>query len=138
MNARLTIAAVGTATALVAGGVVLALPASAGSASHTLRFTAVKQSQAHLSKQTSVASDHDMAGGKVIGYDVVTFAGRGTGDVAVGLNGGLLYGSLTFSKSGALTGKVTGGTGPYAGIAGTISGQTISNNKTKVVVSYHG
>lgn len=137
MNTRITIAAAGTSAALVAGATALALPAAAGSASHTLTFTAVKQSQANLGKHAAVVSDHDVSGGKVVGYDLLTFTGSATGDVAVGLNGGLLYARLKFSESGALSGKVTGGTGPYAGASGTVSGTAVAKNRTKVTISYH-
>jgi hypothetical protein len=138
MNTRTSVAAMGAAAALATGGFLLALPASASSATHTLKFTADTKSQHNLGKSGGVSFDHDLsAGGKVIGYDVVTFVSQSGGDVAVGLNGGMIYAHLEFSSSGAVTGKVTGGVGKYAHAAGSVKGVAISKNKTKVTVTYH-
>lgn len=136
MNTRTSIAAAGAAAALVTGSCLLALPASAGSAHHTLHFTAVAKSHANLGHKGGVAFDHDVNAKGLVGYDILSFVGRTTADAAVGLNGGLLYAHLTFSKTG-LTGTVTGGAGRYAGAKGSVTGKTISNNKTKVTITYH-
>jgi hypothetical protein len=138
MNVRTSITAAGTVAALATGGCLLALPASAGSATHTIHFKALTKSQAGLGKHGGVSFDHDVTPGKgLIGYDVVSFVGKSSGDVAVGLKGGLLLAHLKFTKNGALSGSVTGGTGAYAHAKGTVSGQAISKKKTAVTVTYH-
>jgi hypothetical protein len=137
MFARTSIAAASAAALLTTGGVLLALPASAGTATHTLTFTAVTKSQASLGKKGGASFDHDVnAKGKVIGYDVVSFAHGNTGNVAVALKGGMLYAHLVFAKDGALTGTVTGGTGKYAGSTGSVKGQATAKKKTSVTVTY--
>jgi hypothetical protein len=136
MNARTSIVAGGAAAALITGSCLLALPASAGSATHTLKFTAHNVSNGSLGKKGGVAFDHDKHAGKLVGYDIVTFVGRTTGDAAVGLPGGLLLAHLTFTKSG-LTGTVIGGTGKYHGAKGNVSGQAVTKNATKVTITYH-
>ena len=137
MNARTSLAAGGTAAALAVGSCLLALPASAGSATHTLHFVAHTKSMHSLHKRGGVAFDHDISKHGLIGYDVVSFTGRTQGVVAVGLFGGILDATLTFGANGQLTGTVTGGSGAYSGAKGTVSGQAISKRKTMVTVTYH-
>jgi hypothetical protein len=138
MNARTSVAAVTMAAALATGGCLLALPASASSASHTLKFTVVTKSQTSLGKHGGVSYDKDInAANKVIGNDLVTFEGTNAGDVALGLNGGFIYAHLVFAKSGSLTGKITGGSGKYAGAGGSVAGSATSKTKTQVTLTYH-
>jgi hypothetical protein len=137
MKARTSIATVGAAAALVAGGGLLALPASASGASHTLHFTAVTKSQASFGATGGASFDHDVnAANKVIGYDVVSFGAGSSGNVALAIKGGFIYAHLVFAKSGSVTGKVTGGTEKYAHATGTVTGQPVSKSKTKVTVTY--
>ncbi len=61
-------------------------------------------------------------------------------NATVETNGGFLYGTFTLSlKTGAVTnGKVTGGTGAFAGATGTIKATTISSTKHAVTITYSG
>jgi hypothetical protein len=54
--------------------------------------------------------------------------------------GGFLYGTGTVNiKTNKFSnGKVTGGTGPFAGATGTITTKTISKTKTAVTITYTG
>jgi hypothetical protein len=54
--------------------------------------------------------------------------------------GGFLYGTFTISlKTGAISnGKVTGGTGAFAGATGTIKAKDLSSTKTAVTITYSG
>jgi hypothetical protein len=135
MKARTSIAVVGVA-AITTGGCLLALPASASSTTHTLTFTSITKSQVPLGKSGGASFDHDVSGGTVIGYDIVSFGSKNTGNVAVALNHGVIYAHLKFSSTGALKGKVTGGAGKYAGATGTVKGEAVAKNKTDVTVTY--
>jgi hypothetical protein len=137
MKARHTIATVGAAAVVAAGGCVLALPASASSATHTMHFTAHTVSQASFGKKGGAAVDHDFNGAhKLIGYDVASFGKGNNGNVAVALKAGFLYAHLVFSNTGALTGTLTGGTGKYVGVTGTVVGTPISKKDTDITVMY--
>jgi hypothetical protein len=79
--------------------------------------------------------------GKTIGFDDVnvrvTPPSTGKGNVAVDIKGGFLYGTITTTDGGkTFAGKVTGGTGPYAGATGTITAKAITSTKTAVTVVY--
>jgi hypothetical protein len=137
MNVRHSITAAGTVAALATGGCLLALPASAGGATHTIHFKALTKAQASLGKHGGVSFDHDVSSKGLVGFDVVSFVGKQAGDVAVGLKGGLLIAHLKFGSTGALSGTVTGGTGAYSDAKGTVSGEAISKNKTRVTITYH-
>jgi hypothetical protein len=79
--------------------------------------------------------------GKIIGFDDVnvTFTSRtsATARVTVDIKGGFLYGTVTSTNGGkTFAGKVTGGTGPYKGATGTITGKAITSSKTAVTIIY--
>jgi hypothetical protein len=143
MKIRTTIAAAGVA-ALVGGTGAVLLPAaaSATNASHTLKFTAVTVKRIIFTKTNFGLQETDVSStGKTIGFDDVniTFTSRtsGTAGVAVDTKGGFLYGTVTTTNSGkTFTGKVTGGTGPYKGATGTITGKAITSSKTAVTIVY--
>lgn len=137
MKLRSSIAAVGAAATLVGGGTLLALPAFAGGGTHTLTFDSVTKSQSHLGKTAGVSFDKDLnTAHKVIGYDVLTWEGQSHADVALALKDGFIYAHLAFTKTGAVTGKLTGGSGKYAGATGTVKGTSVSKTKTEVTVTY--
>lgn len=78
--------------------------------------------------------------GKTIGFDDlnVTFMGpSGTGDVALDIEGGFLYGTIATADAGkTFSGKVTGGTGPYKEATGTITAKAVSSTKAAVTITY--
>ena len=84
------------------------------------------------------------AAGKTVGFDMIYFTATSATTAAVNVtvdtNGGFLYGTATVSiKTGAITnGKVTGGTGSFAGATGTIKAKAISSTKTAVTITYSG
>jgi hypothetical protein len=137
MNVGRSAAAIGVAAAVATGGCVLALPASAGNATHTLTFTVVTKSEAAFGKTGGAAFDHDLnAKGKVIGYDVVSFGHGNTGNVAVAFKGGFLYAHLVFNSTGGVKGTLTGGTGSWAGANGKVKGVAVSKKKTDITITY--
>ena len=62
----------------------------------------------------------------------------GNVNITVDTSGGFLYGTFTANlKTGAITnGKVTGGTGAFAGATGTIKAKAISGTKHAVTITY--
>ncbi len=141
---------IAAAAAVVLGGTgTLALPAVAGahSATTTLKFTAAASKSISWLSINSFAfkeTDRDITGA-VIGFDVVYFTNESccsvSANVTFALKGGLLYG--TFVASGESTvlsitdGKVTGGTGAFTGVTGTITGApTDTLTKIKFTITY--
>jgi hypothetical protein len=59
--------------------------------------------------------------------------------VTLDTNGGFLYGTLTFTKGPVTHGTVTGGTGIFEGVTGTITGRNLnkSGTRTAVTITYH-
>jgi hypothetical protein len=145
MKVRLPIAAV-SAAALISGGAFL-LPAAASthSVTHKLTFTAVKQKSASFSRIANGQADSDYnSAGKIIGFDVIYVAfnprtHRPSGGVTLDTNGGFLYGTLKFTQNPVTHGTVTGGTGKFKGVTGTITGRSLnkSGTRTAVTISYH-
>lgn len=145
MSRKITIIAVaGAATATLAVGGAGTL-ASASTTSHTLKFTSVQVTEKGFSGGRFVDSDKDVQNGKVIGYDVVNGVYNAekktiTINFAGALAGGIIYGdghgSATSTK---FTGTITGGTGVYKGIQGTITGKSTgkNDNNEQLVFTYH-
>src|SRR5215472_1920532 len=144
MKLRTSLAAAGAAAVLgVTGALVLPAVASAHSASTTLKFISVQNASVLFTKATFGQQDTDVnAAGKTIGFDELYFAATSASTAAANVtgdfNGGLLYGTFTVNfKTGAITnGKVTGGTGAFAGATGTIKAKPISSTKTAVTIVY--
>ena len=146
MKLRTSLAAAGAAAVLgVTGALVLPAVASAHSASTTLKFTAVTNKQIMFNQTSGGSQETDVnAAGKTIGFDELYFAATSASSAAANVtgdfSGGLLYGTFTVNfKTGAITnGKVTGGTGAFAGATGTIKAKSISKTKTAVTITYTG
>ena len=142
MRIRRSITAAAAALVLSGtGALVLPAVASAHSASHTLKFTAVTKSRVTFTSSTFGMQETDVSStGKTIGFDDVYITVTGstaTANVAVDVKGGFLYGVVTSTDGGkTFTGKVTGGTGAFKGATGTITGKAITSTKTAVTIIY--
>ena len=145
MKIRTSFAAAGAVAVLGAGALVLPAVASASSATHTLKFISVQKSAVMFSKTTGANQDTDVnAKGKTVGFDMIYFAATsattGAVNVTVDTAGGFLYGTGTINiKTGVFTnGKVTGGTGAFAGAKGTIKAKALnaSGTRTAVTITY--
>ena len=143
MNRRVMTACVaGVAIAAVSLGTAFALPSHPSNRSWAFLFNA-EQTASHVYQHQFVGGDKDVdPSGKVIGADTlqcrVTNNGA-TGDcvVAASFKGGQVYGTFTQNlKTGALSGKVTGGTRTYKGAAGSISGHAVNNTTEHVSVRF--
>ncbi len=143
MTIRTSIAAAGTAVVLAgAGAILLPAVASAHSTTHTLKFISVQQKSVRLGKTAGANQDTDVnAAGKTVGFDMIYFkvASPTTGaiNVTVDTSGGFLYGTGTINtKTGVLSnGKVTGGTGSFAGATGTIKAKNLNKAGTRSAVT---
>ncbi|HEX3492489.1 MAG TPA: hypothetical protein VHU92_24305 [Streptosporangiaceae bacterium] len=137
MKVRTSLALAGSAAALATAG-LLAGPALASSATptHTLQFSTHSITTHNFGKTGGVALDKDTHNGKVVAYDILDFVSANGADVSLGLPDGFLYAHISFSSKGAITGKVTGGTGKYKGDAGTVAGQQ-GKTGANVTVKYH-
>jgi hypothetical protein len=143
MKVRMSIAAAGAAVILGGAG-ALALPAvaSAHSAEHTLKFISVTVESVPFTQTAAGFQDTDVSSaGKTIGLDdlYVTMTGKnaGAGNLALDVEGGLLYGTIDTTNGGmTFTGKVTGGTGAFTRASGTITAKAITSTKTAVTITY--
>ena len=146
MKIRTSIVAAGAAVVLgTTGALVLPAVASAHSTTHTLKFISVTKQSIMFTKATGGQQDTDVnAAGKTVGFDMLYFksvsATTGNVNVTVDTTGGFLYGTLTVNfKTGAISnGKVTGGTGSFAGATGTIKAKNLNpaGTRTAVTITY--
>ena len=137
MKVRASLALAGSAAALATAG-LLAGPALASSASatHTLKFSTHSLAMHNFGKSGGVGLDKDTHAGKVVAYDMLDFVSANGADVTLGLPDGFLYAHITISKTGGITGKVTGGTAAYKGDTGTVKGRQ-GKTGANVTVKYH-
>ena len=143
MNRRVIVASVGgIAIAAVSIGTAFALPSHPSNRTWAFVFNAEQTGQ-HVYQHQVIGGDKDVDGsGTVIGTDTVqcNFTNNGTtGDcvVAASFKGGQIYGTFTQNlKTGALSGKVTGGTRTYKDAAGSISGHSVNNTTEHVTVRF--
>ena len=144
MKLRTSLAMAGVAALLGTGALALPAVASASSATHTLKFISVQKSTVMFTKTTGANQDTDIAAGKTIGFDMIYFAATsatsGNVNITGDISGGFLYGTGTINfKTGAFTnGKVTGGTGAFAGATGTIKAKNLNaaGTRTAVTITY--
>ena len=141
LTSRKTAAAVAAGAALVAGGTVAAINASASTAHHTLRLTAVSLQSRQIGN-SFVQSEKDLQKGKVTGYDTVTCRFSRTSpkancDAAVARSNGLIYIHARVAQSGNGSGTVTGGTHAYQGARGTVTlAPGNGQRQTKITINF--
>ena len=145
---RLTRATLGLAAAVLAVTGVAVAPqlssaAPARATTHTLKLAAHSTANHNFrpNKFAGAETDHNAATGAVVGYDVI----RGsfnltthvvTIDASVALKGGLITAHLT-GKGQTFDGVITGGTGKYQTIKGTIHAQSKNGSKvTHITFTY--
>jgi hypothetical protein len=140
-------AALALAAAVLTGTGVAVAPqlgsaAPARATTHTLKLLAHQTANHNIGPNRFVSADTDRspATGKVRGYDSITGSFNFTThkvkiDAAVALKGGLITAHLVGSgDSNVLDGVITGGTGKYKGIKGTI--HTRGNKATHITFTY--
>jgi hypothetical protein len=144
MKLRTSLLAAGAAVVLgTTGALVVPAVASANSATHTLKFVSVTKKSIMFNKTSGGQQDTDVnAAGKTVGFDMIHYTAisstTANANVTADFSGGFIYGTGTIKfKTGAFSnGKVTGGTGSFAGATGTITAKEISKTKTAVTIKY--
>jgi hypothetical protein len=134
--------AAGLALTGVAAVPLLGSSASAQGTTHTLKLVAHQSGTHNLGKTSFAGSDVDRSAktGKIVGYDAITgkfdpSTGKVRIDASLAIKGGLITARLKGSgSSNALDGVITGGTGKYAAIKGTI--HTTGNKVTHITLTY--
>ena len=135
-------------TALTAAASVLALSvaagaishaAAAGNPTHTMVFTAHQLGSKQTSPTSFVNAEKDVNAGKVVGFDVLSGSYNPSTKstvvkIAISRRGGILYAELHGTDS--LAGRVTGGSGAYAGVKGTITAAQGSGDSVRVTLTY--
>ena len=134
------------AAAVVLGStasLVLPAVASANSATTTLKFTAVDKHEISWSPfNSSALQESDVNNkGATIGFDVLYFTAQTccsvSGNMTFALRGGFLYGSFATNGSPTFSGTVTGGTGVFQGVTGSINGTTNGTlTRMKLTITY--
>jgi hypothetical protein len=147
---KLVLAAVATvAGSALAGAAVLPGSAAPEAVSHTRHYVLIQTGSHGIGKFTFAGTDKVRKAGKVVGFDSVTgrFSrpqNRVVIQAAFALRGGLILAKLhnvaATGPGGPLdfTGRITGGTGTYHGITGTVDAHqpTDSSKKTFLTLTY--
>jgi hypothetical protein len=132
------------AGSLVSAGIGVSVAASSAP-TRTLSFKSVLLTSHSVSETRgiSINTGKDVQHGKFIGNTVSV--GRyhaNTRTVAVSvafaLEGGLIYAHAVVTNHGVIRdGKVTGGTGDYKGISGTLTGTPRNKKSSNMTITYH-
>jgi hypothetical protein len=143
MTMRRNVIISGIGAALVAGIVTASSVAGASSTvtNHTIKLVSIQIASHQPSRSTAAQADVDRHRGKVIGYDVLSEKFTSKGGVIQGSyappGGGNLYFEIPLYPSGpdkVLHGKVTGGSGRFAGASGTIAATPLNKAGTRTAV----
>jgi hypothetical protein len=146
-TSRTTIAVTSACLALtgVAAAPLLGSMANAQGATQTLKLAAHETGSHNIGKSSFVGDDTDRnpTTGAIVGYDSITGHFNVTThavdiDAAVALKGGLITAHLTGKgNTSTFDGAITGGTGKYAGITGTIHATSKNGSKvTHITLTY--
>jgi hypothetical protein len=151
MKKHMSLVAAGAASLLGAGAFLLPAAASThhgaqpacGCTVHKLRFISVTKHDLEFSATNVAQQDTDVTkAGKTIGFDDLNLSfnpktGAGSGNFSFDTRGGFINGTLRLSQDGA-TGKLTGGTGKYRGVTGTIVARNLNKagTRTGVTITY--
>jgi hypothetical protein len=124
--------------AVVLGVLLTGTGVQAAGAAKVVRFIAVQVSQKDK-KNGFVIKDNDFVGGKKVGTDTLncTLVNRSKANciLLVVRPSGTIKGTLVLSFSASQgKGKVTGGTGAYAGARGTLTFKNLNENGTRTSV----
>ncbi len=145
MKVRTYIAAAGVAGLL--GSSAFLVPATAstqggcGCRLHTLKFISVTKSTLPLSATSIAQQDTDVTkAGKVIGFDMLNLTfnprtGKGSGHFAFDTRGGFIDGTLRLVSASKTTGRLTGGTGKFRGVSGSLVARSLNRAGTRTAVT---
>lgn len=138
---------------LVAAGVASLDSASASTSTRTTAAATSAVGKAHTEHFVVIAGDNhglgenkfggidvNKSGGKVVGFDTISGTLRPAQqelviDVAISRKGGLIFGHIVQDFVGHVDGKVTGGTGAFKGVSGTITGHVSPQNEDRTLLT---
>lgn len=133
---------IASAGAVLAAGIVtvsaVAGAAPAATTNHTIKLIATQTATHNFSRSSAAEADTDRSRGKVIGYNVLALNFTKTGGLILGsfaTQGGVLDFRLPLTNSKTLHGRITGGSGRFAGAMGTIAATELNNAGTKTAVT---
>lgn len=142
-----TYVATAAAAGMLGTGAFL-LPAAAASTQpacgcsvHTLRFISVTKNGIEFSKTNFAQQDTDVTSkGRVIGFDQLNLTvnpktGRGHGNFTFDYKGGFIYGTLRLKATGGATGRLTGGTGKFTRVTGSLVARDLNKAGTRTAVT---
>ncbi len=127
-------------TALSGAGLVGA--ADATSAAHTYKFVAISDKSHNLGRNGFTGTEIDRVRGHVVGYDVITGIYNPRTQnvkiyVAVTRHGGMIFARVHNTSQTSYVGRVTGGSGKFAGAKGTLTAQNAPHDNNKTFVTLH-
>jgi type II secretory pathway pseudopilin PulG len=130
------------ATAVSSSTATSSAAASAERATHTKRFVLHQVASANLGSNSFAGTDRvkSRAINKPVGF--VSYTGtfnRDTDTVrlwaGIALKGGIINARVTLTEAPPFTGRITGGSGAYEGITGTVTGRSMGP-KTYLTLHY--
>ncbi len=134
-------AALIASTALSGAGLVGS--AEAAPVTHTYKFVAISDKGHNLGRNGFVGTEVDRVRGHVVGYDLLSgIYNPATQNVkiyvAVTRRGGMIFGRVHNTSQTTYAGRITGGSGKFAGAKGTVTAKNAprDNNKTFVTLHY--
>ncbi len=139
--AMATSAAVIATTAL--SGASLVGTADASSVSRTMKFVAISDRGHGAGHFGFVGTEIDKKDGRRVGFDVLSGRFNPATEqvkiyIAIARRGGLLFGRVHSTSDTTYAGKVTGGSGRFAGASGNITAHNgpVNDERTYVTIHY--
>jgi len=138
--------AAGAAAALIAStaisGAAFVGAADASSVQRTLKFVTISDRNHNVGRTSFEGTEIERNHGRFVGYDVITGTFHPATEsvtiyVALSRKGGLMFARLHSTSPTTLVGKVTGGSGRFAGATGTINARNAPHNDNRTFVTVH-
>ena len=123
-------------------GAAFVSTADAGSVQRTLKFVATSDRDHRAGQFGFEGTEIERNHGRFVGYDVITGTFHPATEsvtiyVALSRKGGLMFARLHSTSPTTFVGKVTGGSGRFAGATGTINARNAPHNDNRTFVTVH-
>jgi hypothetical protein len=140
-NLAMATAAVVIASTAVSGAALVGA-ADAAPVTHTLKFVAISDREHAAGHNGFMGTEIERNHGRLVGYDVITGIFNPSTQsvkiyVAITRHGGLLFGRVHSTSQTSYAGRVTGGSGRFAGATGTITAKNAPHNDSRTFVTVH-
>ena len=127
----------------LAGAATMQDTATAGTTTYTRHLVLHQTGTHNLGKYDFAGTDKisDRSTGKFLGYDAITGhfdpkANTARIHAALALKGGLLIARVHNVTENSYKGRITGGTGAYQGVTGTLIARDVGHGKTLLNLTY--